>query len=396
MKKYHKERQETSPVLRAGGFLLEELMLQGAKHMIEQALSAEIESIQEVHPQKPYRNGYSKLRKVTTPAGTLNLQAPRLRVPFESQILARYQRTSKSFDHLMPQLYLHGLSSNDFKACFQSTLGEDAPLSPSSITRMKAQWERELAAWRKEPLDSDYLYVWVDGIYPQAGSLEESLCVLVAIGVNARGEKKLLALESGYRESYESWKSFFHHLKERGLRWIGLLIGDGIKTLWQALREVYPQTKKQRCWVHKMRNILDKVPQNVHDEVLEALRGIYHAPTLQQAQGLIKTFILRYGSRYPKAVSSLEEAKAMLLTYFQFPKEHWKSIKTTNPIESAFAPVRNRLNTTKRLWSRNGAVAMVFELLRHQQTRFRRINKYKLVLQTMESMNPKLKLRVAA
>ena len=396
MKKYVKESQETSSIITPMHSLLDALVLEGAKQMIMQALIEETEQARTQLPYKPYRNGYSKERKLTTPVGTMEIRAPRLRASFDSKILAKYQRTSPQFDALMPQLYLHGLSTNDFDSCFRSVLGESAPLSSSSIVRMKQGWEKDYNAWRHQKLESDYLYLWIDGIYPKAGAVDEPLCVLVAMGVNALGEKKILALESGYRESYEAWKSLFSQLKKRGVQWIGLVISDGIQSLHKALHEVFPRTLKQRCWVHKMRNILDKVPPKMHDPVLEELREIYNATSIHEAKHLIGLFVRRYQARYPKAVTSLKEALPHLLTYFQFPKEHWKSIKTTNPIESVFSSVRKRLKATQRIFRRDNAVFLVFQILLVQQSHFRKINKHKSVAMMIDTMKSKSKLKYRA
>lgn len=398
MKKYDKELKETSNVPSVTPSLLDELIKEGARRMIAQALLEEVEDVRVSHPAKPYRNGYGKERQITTPVGSLPLTAPRLRISFESKILKRYQRTSSQFDELLPQLYLHGLSTNDFEACFRAILGAQAPLSASSIARMKSQWQQEYQNWLGQPLEEEYLYVWVDAIYPKAGAMDEPLCVLVAVGLNRRGEKKILALHEGYRESYESWKRLFHQLKKRGVTWIGLLIADGIQSVWKAAREVFPLTRRQRCWVHKFRNILDHIPDKMHDEVLEALRAMYHATSKEQADRLVKTFVAKYSTRYPKAVASLEEALPNLFTYLQFPKEHWRSIKTTNPIESIFSPVRKRLKAAGRIALRQSALLLVFQLLNHQQTRLRKINKHKLVAQTIDQLRKtkKSKYRVAA
>jgi transposase-like protein len=397
MKKYVRTIEQSSPIAPPLGTCLNELVLEGAKQMILQALVQEVEELRLTHPEKTYRNGYGKERRLTTPAGTIALQAPRLRESFNSKILAKYQRTTSAFDTLMPQLYLHGLSTNDFDLGLRAVFGEGAPLSPASIVRMKAQWEEDYKAWCKHPLDENYLYLWVDGIYPKAGAVDEPLCVLSVLGINAQGEKKLLALESGYRESYESWKTLFRKLKARGVKWIGLVISDGIKGLGRALQEIFPHTRRQRCLVHKMRNVLDNVPTKAHDEVLEGLRLIYNASSIQEAKRYIQDFIRRYEGRFPKATASLEEGLPQLLTYFQFPKEHWKSIKTTNPIESVFSSVRRRLKATGRIYRRENALCLVFQLLLTQQLRWRKLNKHKSVASCIDTMKKhKLIYRVAA
>jgi transposase-like protein len=398
MKKYVKTIQQTRSNTDVMDCELNRLVLEGAKRMIEQALVHEIEEFRQTQSDTPYRNGYGKERRLSTPAGSFFLKAPRLREPFDSRILAKYQRTTGAFDALMPQLYLHGLSTNDFQLGLRAVFGEEAPLSPASIVRLKAQWKEDFQRWSKTKLEASYLYLWVDGVYPKAGEVDEPLCVLSVMGVNAKGEKKLLALQSGYRESYESWKALFRHLKSRGVQWIGLVISDGINGLNRALQEIFPHTRRQRCWVHKMRNILDHIPTKQNEEALEALRRIYNAPSLAEAKHHIQTFIRRYEARYPKATASLQEGLPQLLTYFQFPKEHWKSIKTTNPIESAFSSVRRRLKATGRIYRRDSALYLVFQLLLAGQLRWRKINKHKsiaLLVTTMKTKN-KTNYRIAA
>lgn len=395
MKKYIKStkqtRSNTGTKADAMDYALNALVLEGAKRMIEQALVQEIEEFRQSHPGTPYRNGYGKERRLSTPTGSLSLKAPRLREVFDSKILAKYQRATGAFDALMSQLYLHGLSTNDFQLGLRAVFGEDAPLSPASIVRLKAQWEEDFRSWIKSKLEENYLYIWVDGIYPKAGEVDEPLCVLSVMGVNAKGEKRLLALQSGYRESYESWKTLFRHLKSRGVQWIGLVISDGIKGLNRALQEIFPHTRRQRCWVHKMRNIMDHVPLKCHEEALEALRKIYNAASLSEAKHHIQAFIRRYEGRFPKAIASLQEGLPQLLTYFQFPKEHWLSIKTTNPMESAFSSVRRRLKAAGRIYRRDNALFMVFQLLLSDERRWRKINKHKMIALLIINMKSKHK-----
>lgn len=394
MKNYTNPKQESTKMQNPIQSQLEQLFLIGAKRMLMEALEEEIEEYRQTQDRKIYRNGYGKERHLTTPVGTIPLSAPRLREPFTSKILGKYQRTTVGLKHLLPDLYLHGLSSNDFQACFEAILGPQAPLSPSSIMRMKASWEADYTQWLKSPLESEYLYVWVDGVYPKAGAVDEPVCLLVAVGVNRQGEKKLLALESGYRESYESWKELFQRLKDRGVQWLGLVIADGIKSVGKALREIFPHAEVQRCWVHKIRNVLDKVPTKAQEEVKADLQSIYQASSITQARQEVKRFIERYESRYPKAVRSLEEGLPKLFSYFQFPKEHWISIKSTNPLESMFASVKNRTRAAKRLVRRDSALYLTFHLLCSQEKRLRKINHYKKVSECMDQMQKKQKIQI--
>lgn len=385
---------------------LDQLVLAGAQQLIIQALHQEIDQYlgrkrYEHHSAgetKQYRNGYGKPRNLTAGCGSFQVQVPRLREPFESQIVDHYQRRTEQIERLFPQLYLHGLSTGDFQECFELILGPEAPLSAASIVRLKQHWQQEYEDWKKRPLEADYLYVWADGVYPEAGPKDEQMAVLVVIGLNSKGEKQVLAIEEGYRESAESWRGLLRDLKKRGVRWMGLVIGDGSLGLWAALRDVFPHTYRQRCWIHKMRNILDKVPQKIHDEVLEALRAIYYAGSKAEALKLKRAFVQRYGKAYPKAVASLQEAGNDLFTYFQFPKEHWKSIKSTNVIESMFSAVKLRTNAARRIPKRESALYLVFKLLMSRQQRLNKIHAYRLVSQIIEQLKPvnQSKLRIAA
>jgi len=229
--------------------------------------------------ERHYRNGYHKERSLTTGIGTVQVRLPRLRKPFASQIVRRYQRSTDEVQRMLPELYLHGLATGDFRDALGMLLGAQAPLSPTSIVRAKAQWEESYRRWRARPLEAEYLYVWADGVYPKAGPADERMAVLTIVGLNRKGCKEILAIAEGYRESFESWRDVLRDIKKRGVRWIGLLVSDGLPGLAKALRDVFPTAKRQRCFIHKMRNVVDKVPDKMHDEVLEAVRAMYHAST---------------------------------------------------------------------------------------------------------------------
>jgi putative transposase len=382
------------------------LVLEGARRLIQQALQEEIQAVlgreyyehHEPGEPKRYRNGYGRQRKVVVGSGSIPVCVPRLREPFESQIVRRYQRMSEQMQHLIPQLYLHGLATGDFRQCFDGLVGPEAPLSPASIVRLKQTWQKDYQTWRQHSLQQEYLYVWADGIYPKAGPKSDTMAVLVVVGLNRQGEKEILSLVEGYRESAESWRDVLRDLKRRGVQWIGLMIADGSLGLWNALRDVFPRAQRQRCFVHKMRNILDKVPASKYDEVLQALRELYYAGSSDEAQRLVNLFRASYGKLYPKAVASLDDVLHDLFTYMQFPKQHWQSIKSTNVIESIFASVKLRTNAAKRIPSRESALYLVFKLLTAQQQRFRKINAHKLVAETIDQLklksSPKLR-RVA-
>jgi putative transposase len=403
MKKYNKQVSEANRSLTQS---LDDLVREGARKLIHEALEDEVTEFlgrpwydrHEDGQKKRYRNGKGRERKLHVGSGVLPIRVPRLREPFESRIVRHYQRRSDELNQLLPELYLHGLSTGDFQMCFQGVLGDDAPLSPNSISRLKQTWQEEYRQWSRQQLEREYLYVWADGVYPKAGPKSESMAVLVVVGLNRRGEKNILALHEGYRESAESWRSVLRDLRKRGVGWIGLVIADGNLGVWKALRDVFPTARRQRCFLHVMRNVLDKVPATRHDEVLERLRSLYGAASLTEAHRLVKEFRRDYGKLYPRAVASLYRAVRQLFTYMQFPKRHWRSIKTTNVIESIFASVKLRTDAARRIPSRESALYLVFKLLTTYQQRFRKINAYRLVPETIDLIKNKKypKVRKAA
>lgn len=300
--------------------------------------------------------------------------------PFESKILPPYLRMSPAVLNTLPQLYLYGLSGGDFQAALESLLGEKATLSAASIMRLKEQWYSHYVSFHSQPLDSHYAYVYADGIYLKAGLARECLTLLAVIGVDEQGKKRLLALIPGYRESYENWLDVLRHLKERGVRWIGLFIADGIIGLWRAVKEVYPDSLHQRDWVHKIRNVLSKLPRDkrLQKRAHEDLLKIYAAETIQESEAGFSRFAGKYQG-YPTAVECLLKDKEVLTTYFNFPKQHWRHIKTTNPIESPFAWIRARLRKTKRLRSEKSALGLVFQLMLKLENAWMRLSYPELV-----------------
>ncbi len=393
MPKYRKGTPQASA---AGviGSSLREMIVHHLEEWIPRLVEEEIDqylgrSRYEPHGEgqaRQYRNGYHQERSLTTGSGPVRLRLRRLREPFDSQIVQRYQRTTQDVQALLPELYMHGLATGDFRDALTVLLGDQAPLSPASIVRAKAEWEESYERWRKRPLEAEYLYVWADGVYPKAGPVDERMAVLTVVGLNRRGCKEVLAIAEGYRESFQSWRDLLRDLKRRGVQWMGLLISDGVSALAKALREVYPTAKRQRCLVHKMANVLDKVPDKVHAEVLQALREIYHAKNRGDSLAHRRAFRERYGRLYPQAVRSLEEAGEQLFTYFEFPRQHWRSIKSTNVIESLFNAVKLRTDAARRIPSRHSALYLVYKLLHHQQQRLHKINAYKLVPTTIDQL----------
>lgn len=381
---------------------LEEIAMEGFIRKLIEVLRAEVDEYikrskyERGEEQNRYRNGYGKERKITIGCGTAHIKVPRTRDGFRSEILKPYQRRSNAVTEMILDLYLHGISTGDFNRFLDKMLGEEASLSGTTIQRIKSGWEKEYKEWRGRELDSEYLYVWADGIYPKAGPKDEKMALLVLIGIRKNGEKDILSLTEGYRESYESWKDVFKDIKRRGVKFIGLLIGDGIRGLWKAMSEIYPKADYQRCWVHKMRNVIDKVPTKVQEEIKEELRDIYNSKNRKEAESLLIDFRNKYYSKYPNAVISLEEGGNNLLTYFKYPKQHWKSIKTTNPIESCFSTVRLRTNAARRIRTRQSAVYLIFKILTESQKRWRKINCHRLVKVTLENvLNHKIKVYAA-
>ena len=373
---------------------LDELAREGARQMLVTALEAEVAAYLERHRQERdasgqalvVRNGKARARKVTCGAGTIEVRAPRLndrrvdeegeRRRFASKILPPYMRRSPKVAEVLPVLYLRGLSTGDFREALPILLGKDAAgLSPTNITRLTAEWEQDYHAFRRRSLaERDYVYVWVDGVHFNIRLEHDRLCTLVMLGARPDGTKELIAVEDGYRESTESWATLLRDLKRRGLPAPVLAVGDGALGFWAAVRDVWPETREQRDWCHKMVNILDKLPRRLHARAKRALREIMYAATREQAEELLDRFAREYHAKYPKAVACLVEDREPLLTHFAFPAEHWIHLRTTNPVESPFATVRLRQRVTKGAGSRTKGLTMAFKLLDMAEKRWRRLN----------------------
>jgi transposase-like protein len=285
-------------------------------------------------------------------------------------------RRAPKVTEVLPILYLRGLSTGDFKAALPVLLGEEATgLSPTTITRLTATWEGEYHAWRRRDLhEADYVYVWVDGVHFRVRLEEDRLCTLVIIGVRADGTKELIAVENGYRESTDSWATVLRDLKRRGLRAPMVAVGDSALGFWAAIGAVWPETREQRCWVHRLANVLDKLPKRLQPKAKQALHAIMNAPMRTEAEAGIEAFATEYDAKYPKAVASLCRDQAQLLTFYDFPAEHWRHLRTTNIIESPFATVRLRQRVTKGAGSRTKALLMAFKLLAMAEERWRKVN----------------------
>lgn len=372
---------------------LDRLAREGARRMLEEALEAEVAAYVERHRADRdesgralvVRNGRAQQRQVVVGAGVLAVEAPRVndkrvvdgeRQKFTSEILPPYLRKSKAISELLPALYLRGLSTGDFKEGLVALLGENAVgFSPSVVTRLVSAWQEEYGAWRTRSLtDRDYVYVWADGVHFNVRLEDERLAALVIIGARPDGTKEVIALEDGYRESTESWAALLRDVKSRGMRAPVVAVGDGALGFWTALREVFPETREERCWVHKIANVLDKLPKTLQPKAKGALHEMMNAPTKADCEKLMKTFVADYEQKYPKATKALLSEADKLTTHFDFPAEHWKHLRTTNPIESTFATVKLRQRVTKGAGSRSAGLAMAFRLLLLAQSHWRRLD----------------------
>ncbi len=325
-----------------------------------------------------YRNGFGKPRRLAMLNGTISLRRPRLRgmaERFESRVLPLFERRTNELGELLPELYLHGLALGDFELALRGLLGEGAPLSASSIARLKAGWSLEYEAWRTRRLDDrELVYVWADGVYVKAGLEKEKACLLVLIGVLRDGRKELLALASGYRESTESWSAVLRDLKARGLDAPKLLVADGAAAVWAAAAAVWPETAGQRCWNHAIVNVLDKLPKTVQRQAKLLLCAMPYAPTRAEAARLRDGFARRYRADHPAAVAILEHDWDALTTFYDFPEEHWKHIRTTNVVESPFAALRLRTGAAKRFKKVASATMLIWRVLCVAESRFRRLD----------------------
>jgi putative transposase len=374
---------------------LTEVLRVGARHLLAQAVEMEVAVFVEAHAhltddqgrRRVVRHGHLPEREIQTGIGPVAVRQPRVRdrgsaedavkIRFTSAILPPYLRRSKSIEELLPWLYLKGISTGDFAEALAALLGAEAPgLSASTIARLKDVWQGELERWEKRDLSArHYVYLWADGVYFQPRLDHDRQCILVIIGADEYGRKEILAIADGYRESAQSWREVLLDLKRRGLA-IGpeLATGDGALGFWKALREVYGQTREQRCWVHKAANVLNKLPKSLQAKAKGHLQEIWMAETRNQAEAAFDFFLEAYGPKYEKAVACLEKDRDVLLTFYDFPAEHWKHLRSTNPIESTFATVRLRTTKTKGCLSRRTAMTMVFKLCQSASKKWRRLD----------------------
>jgi len=379
--------------------VIDEIVREGARRMLAEALQAEVEAYiaqftgerDERGNRLVVRNGSHQRREVLTSAGAVEVSAPRVndrrtdpdtgqRVRFSSAILPPWCRKTPKINEVLPLLYLHGLSTGDFGPALGQFLGSAAGLSASVITKLTETWQGEQRAFAQRDLSGvDYVYLWADGIHVNIRLEEHKLCLLVMIGVRADGRKELVALTDGYRESVESWADLLRDAARRGMSAPVLAIGDGALGFWGALREVFPQARQQRCWFHKIANILGALPKSAHPGAKKALAEIWNAEDKCHALDAARAFEAAYGAKFPKAVAKLTDDLDELLAFYDYPAEHWIHLRTTNPIESTFATVRHRTKITRGPGSRAAGLGMAFKLIEAAQGRWRAVNAPHLV-----------------
>jgi transposase-like protein len=387
------------PVGSSGSSLIDEIVREGARRMLAEALQAEVDAYiarfagerDERGHRLVVRNGSHQPREVLTSAGAVEVRAPRVndkrvdpatgqRQRFSSAILPPWARKTPQITEVLPLLYLHGLSSGDFVPALGQFLGSAKGLSGPVITKLTEQWKAEQRVFAERDMsDVDYVYLWADGIHVNIRLEEAKLCLLVMIGVRADGRKELVALADGYRESTESWADLLRDCRRRGMRAPVLAAGDGALGFWGALREVFPETREQRCWFHKIANVLAALPKSAHPGAKKALAEIWNAEDKRRALDAVKAFDATYGAKFPKATAKITDDIDELLAFYDYPAEHWIHLRTTNPIESTFATVRHRTKVTKGPGSRAAGLAMAFKLIESAQARWRAVNAPHLV-----------------
>ena len=386
---------------------LEAISRQGAQRMLTAALEKEVEEYLERQRYarrleesefRGYRNGYGRERQVTIGSGTIKVRAPRVsdtpaqQKQFESKILKPYQKRSQKLAELFPKLFVEGLATRDFEPALRCLLGKSAALSPATIVRLNAQFKAEYDEWRQRSLtDQRFVYIWVDGVHIKAGVARENAAVLTVIGVDVDGRKHLIALEEGYRESKESWLEVLRSLRDRGMQAPVLAVGDGALGFWAALPELWPETKSQRCWFHKMGNVLDKLPQKERKDAAERLRAVYLAGSRSAAEQLAHDLATEWQKSYPKAATCLLTDLAACLRYYDYPQEHWKHLRTTNPVESVFSTMRLRTDAAKRFRTARSGVHLVFKLIQRYQKTWSRISAAEKLRVVLDQANQKEK-----
>jgi putative transposase len=379
----------------------------GARRMLMQAIEAEVETFLAAHAglrdeqgrQRLVRNGHAPERQIQTGIGPLEVRRPKVRdrgaadgepIRFTSAVLPPYLRRTRNIEELLPWLYLKGVSTGQFAEALTALLGPEAPgLSAATVRRLTEAWQEEHARWQGRDLSTRrYVYLWADGVYFTPRLEHERQCLLVLIGADASGRKELVAVEDGFRESAQSWRELLLRLRdENGLKLDPeLATGDGALGFWQALHEIWPRTRQQRCWVHKAASVLNKLPSSLQGKAKQDLHAIYEAENRDAAERAFDRFIAKYGAKYDKAAACLTKDRELLLTFYDFPAEHWKHVRTTNPIESTFATVRLRTDKTKGCLSRQTALAMVYKLARSAERSWRRLDGAERLAQVVQGV----------
>jgi transposase-like protein len=368
---------------------LTELLKEGARKLLAQAVENEVQDLLASYEDRRtqcghagvVRNGYLPERELQTGLGPIRVKIPKVRsktgepVSFQSVLVPPYIRKTPSLEAAVPWLYLKGVSSGEMNAALQVLIGPQAKgLSASTVSRLKQVWADEYRHWNDTRLDQDrWVYIWADGVYSGLRAEQTKLCALVIIGVNERGEKHFLAIEDGVRESTQSWREVLLKLKSRGMNAPQLAIGDGAMGFWAALDEIYPKTRQQRCWMHKTMNVLNCLPKSAQAKAKQALHDIWQAETKADADQSFDLFIATYEAKYPKATLCLHKNRDELLAFYDFPAQHWQSIRTSNPIESTFGTIRHRTKRCKGCLTRNGMLHMMFKLGQCAEKKWRRL-----------------------
>jgi putative transposase len=386
---------------------LDELVREGARRMLQSAIDAEVESFIAQHEERRdargrrlvVKNGSLPEREILTGAGAIpvtqgrvrdNTSDPEQRVTFTPSILPAYLRKTEAIEELIPWLYLKGISTSDFAEALQSLVGERAAgLSANVVVRLKEQWCDEYEQWSKRDLSGKhYVYIWADGIHAKVrleDDANKKQCLLVLMGATADGQKELIAVLDGYRESEQSWSELLLDLKQRGLAFAPkVAVGDGALGFWAALRKVFPETREQRCWVHKTANVLNKMPKSVQPKAKADLHEIWQAETQANAVKAFEEFLEKYEAKYPQACECLKKDREVLLTFYDFPAEHWSHLRTTNPIESTFSTIRLRHRKTKGNGTRRASLAMMFKLAQSAAKNWRRLNCHEKITLVIE------------
>ena len=372
---------------------LTELLRAGAVQLIQQAVEAELAGFMEQFSGRlledgkaaVVRNGYQPEREIQTGIGAVTVKIPKVRskdgtpVTFHSALVPPYVRKTASLEAAIPWLYLKGVSTGEMSSALEVLVGPEAKgLSASTVARLKQTWEVEYKDWCNRSLNKDkWVYLWADGIYSGLRAEDTKLCALVIIGVNERGQKEFLAIEDGLRESTQSWREVLLKLKARGMNTAKLAVGDGAMGFWSALDEVYPETRHQRCWMHKTGNVLNCLPKSAQPKAKQALHEIWQAETRENAKIAFELFVASYGDKYPKAVEKLQKDRNEMLAFYDFPASHWQSLRTTNPIESTFGTIRHRTKRSKGCLSRNGMLHMMFKLSECAQKNWRKLRGFR-------------------